>query len=169
MHMVAAKAVCFGLAMTAEFQAYARQTVANARALAEALLSAGVDLVSGGTDTHLVLVDLRRLGITGKDAEAALERAGITVNKNTIPFDPEKPFVTSGVRIGTPALTTRGMGEEEMRLIGRLIARVLKEPGSDAVGGAVRSESAALARSFPLYGDPVAREAAPLSGAAARR
>jgi glycine hydroxymethyltransferase len=170
MHMVAAKAVCFGLAMTDEFKAYARQTVANARALAEALLGAGVDLVSGGTDTHLVLVDLRRLRITGKDAEAALERAGITVNKNTIPFDPEKPFVTSGVRIGTPALTTRGMGEEEMRLIGRLIARVLREPGSESVLTAVRGEAQALGRSFPLYGDPVAREAAPLSsGAAARR
>jgi len=96
MHVVAAKAVCFKLAMTAEFRAYARQIVRNAAALAEALLAADVDLVSGGTDTHLVLVDLRRRGLTGKDTEAALERAGITVNKNAVPFDPQKPFVTSG-------------------------------------------------------------------------
>jgi glycine hydroxymethyltransferase len=169
MHMVAAKAVCFGEAMTAEFKAYARQTVANARALAEALLGAGVDLVSGGTDTHLVLVDLRRHRLTGKDAEAALERAGITVNKNTIPFDPEKPFVTSGVRIGTPALTTRGMGEDEMRQIGRLIARVVGDPGGEATLAAVRAETQALAESFPLYEDPVARAAAATSAAPARR
>ena len=169
MHMVAAKAVCFGEAMTAEFQAYARQTVANARALAEALLGASVDLVSGGTDTHLVLVDLRRHRLTGKDAEAALERAGITVNKNTIPFDPEKPFVTSGVRIGTPALTTRGMGEDEMRQIGRLIARVVGDPGGEATLAAVRAETRALAESFPLYEDPVARAAAATSAAPARR
>jgi glycine hydroxymethyltransferase len=151
MHMIAAKAVCFAEAMTAEFKAYAQQIVKNAAALAEALLAGGVDLVSGGTDTHLVLVDLRRLGITGKDAEAALEEAGITVNKNTIPFDPEKPFVTSGIRIGTPALTTRGMGEEEMRRIGRLIARVLREPASAATIAAVKRETAALASGFPLY------------------
>jgi glycine hydroxymethyltransferase len=169
MHMVAAKAVCFGEAMTAEFKAYAHQTVANARALAEALLGAGVDLVSGGTDTHLVLVDLRRHRLTGKDAEAALERAGITVNKNTIPFDPEKPFVTSGVRIGTPALTTRGMGEEEMRQIGRLIARVVGDPGGEATLNAVRAETQSLAQSFPLYEDPVGRSAAATTAAPARR
>ncbi|HWN81148.1 MAG TPA: serine hydroxymethyltransferase, partial [Candidatus Udaeobacter sp.] len=169
MHMVAAKAVCFGEAMTPEFQAYARQTVANARALAEALLGAGVDLVSGGTDTHLVLVDLRRQRLTGKDAEAALERAGITVNKNTIPFDPEKPFVTSGVRIGTPALTTRGMGEDEMRKIGRLIARVLADPTGESTLAAVRAETHALGQSFPLYEDPVGRTAAAASAAPARR
>jgi glycine hydroxymethyltransferase len=168
MHMVAAKAVCFGEAMTAEFKAYARQTVANARALAEALLGAGVDLVSGGTDTHLVLVDLRRHRLTGKDAEAALERAGITVNKNTIPFDPEKPFVTSGVRIGTPALTTRGMGEDEMRQIGRLIARVVGDPGGEATLAAVKAEARALAESFPLYENPMARAAAATSAAARR-
>jgi glycine hydroxymethyltransferase len=169
MHMVAAKAVCFGEAMTAEFKAYARQTVANARALAEALLGAGVDLVSGGTDTHLVLVDLRRHRLTGKDAEAALERAGITVNKNTIPFDPEKPFVTSGVRIGTPALTTRGMGEDEMRQIGRLIARVVGDPGGESTLAAVRAETQSLAQSFPLYEDPVGRSAAATTAAPARR
>jgi glycine hydroxymethyltransferase len=169
MHMVAAKAVCFGEAMTAEFKAYARQTVANARALAEALLGAGVDLVSGGTDTHLVLVDLRRHRLTGKDAEAALERAGITVNKNTIPFDPEKPFVTSGVRIGTPALTTRGMGEDEMRQIGRLIARVVGDPGGESTLAAVRAETQSLAQSFPLYEDPVGRSATATTAAPARR
>ena len=169
MHMVAAKAVCFGEAMTPEFKTYARQTVANARALAEALLGAGVDLVSGGTDTHLVLVDLRRQRLTGKDAEAALERAGITVNKNTIPFDPEKPFITSGVRIGTPALTTRGMGEDEMRQIGRLIARVLGDPAGESTLAGVRAETRALSQSFPLYEDPVGRSAAATTAAPARR
>ncbi len=159
MHVIAAKAVCFRLAMTAEFRAYARQIVANAKALAESLLAADVDLVSGGTDTHLLLVDLRRRGLTGKDTEAALERAGITVNKNAVPFDPQKPFVTSGVRIGTPALTTRGMREEEMRRIGRLIGRVIAQLGDEATIAQVKGEVAELARSFPLYADPAGAEA----------
>jgi glycine hydroxymethyltransferase len=159
MHMVAAKAVCFKLAMSAEFRAYARQVVKNAQALAEALLAADVDLVSGGTDTHLVLVDLRRRGLTGKDTEAALERAGITVNKNAVPFDPQKPFVTSGVRIGTPALTTRGFGVEEMRQVGRLIGRVIANLGDEGTIAAVRAEVNVLARSFPLYANAGAAEA----------
>ncbi len=159
MHIIAAKAVCFKQAMGEGFRAYARQIVRNAKALAEALLAADVDLVSGGTDTHLVLVDLRRRGLTGKDAEAALERAGITVNKNAVPFDPQKPFVTSGVRIGTPALTTRGFGEEEMRRVGRLIGRVLDHMGDEKTLAAVRGEVQELAQSHPLYAEAAAAEA----------
>jgi glycine hydroxymethyltransferase len=164
MHIIAAKAVCFRQAMTEEFRGYARQIVRNAKALAESLLSEDFDLVSGGTDTHLVLVDLRRRRMTGKDAEAALERAGITVNKNAVPFDPEKPFITSGIRIGTPALTSRGMGEDEMRRISRLIGRVLREPGDERVIAAARAEVAEMCRSFPLYASADAATAGSLAG-----
>ncbi len=163
MHVIAAKAVCFKQAMSAEFRTYARQIVENAKALADALLAADLDLVSGGTDTHLVLVDLRRRGLTGKDVEAALERAGITVNKNAVPFDPQKPFVTSGIRIGTPALTTRGFGTEEMRRVGHLIGRVIANLGDEATITAVRAEVTAMAESFPLYADAGAPEAGRLS------
>ncbi|MDH3198377.1 MAG: serine hydroxymethyltransferase, partial [Candidatus Krumholzibacteria bacterium] len=129
MHVIAAKAVCFKEAMGEEFRAYQRQVVANARALAAGLMARGYDVVTGGTDTHLFLVDLTARGISGKKAEAALERAGITVNKNTVPFDQRSPFVTSGIRVGTPALTTRGMKEPEMERIAELMDRVLADPG----------------------------------------
>ena len=151
MHVIAAKAVAFLEASTQAFKDYQAQIVRNAKALAEALLSEGFDLVSGGTDTHLMLVDLTAKGITGKVAEKALDRAGITVNKNMIPFDTRTPFVTSGIRIGTPAVTSRGLGEPEMKTVARLITRVLAdvedEGEIEAVTGAVRE----LTASFPLY------------------
>src|SRR5690606_25128417 len=125
MHVIAAKAVAFGEALRPEFAAYAAQVVANARVLAETLMAGGLDIVTGGTDTHLMLVDLRPKGVKGNDTEAALGRAHITCNKNGIPFDPEKPTVTSGVRLGTPAGTTRGFGEAEFREVGRMIVEVV--------------------------------------------
>jgi glycine hydroxymethyltransferase len=150
-HVIAAKAVAFGEALTADFRRYARHVVANAQALAAALLDRGYDIVSGGTDTHLMLVDLRPKGLTGKAAEAALGRAAITVNKNTIPDDPQSPFVTSGIRLGTPAVTTRGMGIPEMVRIADLVDRALDAQDEAAVA-AVRGEVLALAAEFPLYG-----------------
>ena len=157
MHVIAAKAVCFAEALKPSFKDYQKQIVANAAALAARLAEGGLRIVSGGTDTHLLLVDLRPFGLTGKVAEKRLEDAGITVNKNTIPFDPEKPFVTSGVRIGTPALTTRGMKEPEMEAIGDMIARVLKNVDDDAVVAAVREEVRELCERFPLYAEMKAR------------
>ena len=133
MHVIAAKAVAFGEALRPSFKLYAKNVVENAKALAETLKSYGLDIVSGGTDTHLMLVDLRRKRLTGKVAEAALGRAHITCNKNGIPFDPEKPFVTSGIRLGTPAGTTRGFGIAEFRLVGALIAEVLDALSAKAV------------------------------------
>jgi glycine hydroxymethyltransferase len=153
MHTIAAKAVCFAEALRPEFKEYQKQIVANAAALAARLADNGLRIVSGGTDTHLMLVDLRPFELTGKVAEKRLEEAGITVNKNTIPFDPEKPFVTSGVRIGTPALTTRGMAEADMEAIGDMIARVLKNVEDDGVLAEVRAEVRALCERFPLYAD----------------
>jgi glycine hydroxymethyltransferase len=152
-HIIAAKAVAFGEALSEDFKEYQRQVLQNAKALAAELQAQGLRIVSGGTDNHLVLVDvfLNGKGITGKEAEKALEAAHITVNKNTIPFDTNKPFVTSGVRLGTPALTTRGMGEEEMRLVARLISEIIHEPQSEEVRGKVRREVAELAARFPLY------------------
>ncbi len=150
MHVIAAKAVCFGEALQPGFATYQRRVVANARTLAETLKQ-GFDLVSGGTDNHLMLVDLRRRSLTGKLAEEALHRARITVNKNAVPNDPQKPWVTSGIRIGTPALTSRGMGEDEMRRIGGWIARVLERPEDLEVGRAVEREVAELAAAFPLF------------------
>ena len=151
MHIIAAKAVAFGEAMTPEFRAYSRQTVANATRLADALIDRGLAIVSGGTDSHLMLVDLRPRSLTGKAAEELLVRAGITVNKNTIPDDPQSPFVTSGIRLGTPALTTRGMGEAEMDRIAELIDMVLT--GKDeATVERVRGLVEELASGFPLYG-----------------
>ncbi|UCC74540.1 MAG: serine hydroxymethyltransferase [Gemmatimonadota bacterium] len=150
-HVIAAKAVALKEAMTDEFKHYSRQVVANAVALAEALAERGYRLVAGGTDTHLLLVDLRDRELTGKDAEEALGRAGITVNKNTVPFETRSPFVTSGIRIGTPALTTRGMREAEMRQIGGWIDQILQAPGDEAVAAGVREEVHALCRAFPLY------------------
>jgi glycine hydroxymethyltransferase len=151
MHIIAAKAVAFKEALSDEFRAYQRQIQLNAVALAEELGALDFRLVTGGTDTHLLLVDLRPKRLTGKVAETALEKAGITVNKNTIPFDPEKPAVTSGIRIGTPAVTTRGMQEEEMRLIGQLIAEVLEDVTDEARQRRVRDKVRELCQQFPLY------------------
>ncbi len=151
MHIIAAKAVAFKLAMENEFKEYAKQIVKNAKALGEALQKRGLRLVTGGTDNHLLLVDLRNLNITGKKAEKVLEEAGITVNKNTIPFDPEKPWVTSGIRLGVPALTTRGMKEDEMKYIGNLIADVLYDPDNEELKKKVKGKVLELCQSFPLY------------------
>jgi glycine hydroxymethyltransferase len=154
MHVIAAKAVAFGEALQPSFRAYAAQVVANARALGDALLERGFVLVSGGTDTHLLLVDLRARGLTGKLVEETLGRAGITVNKNTVPGDPQSPFVTSGVRIGTPALTTRGMREGEMRTIAALIDRAVADRDDATALGRLKHEVLELAEQFPLYGLP---------------
>lgn len=149
-HVIAAKAVAFGQALQPAFREYGAQVIRNAKKLGEVLAQRGYDLVSGGTDTHLILVDLRTKDFSGKDAEEALGRAGIHVNKNTVPGDPRSPFVTSGLRIGTPALTTRGMCEEEMARIGDFIARVLASRDEETVD-AVATEVRELAESFPLY------------------
>ena len=157
MHVIAAKAVAFGEALAPEFKTYARNVVENAKALGEVLAGAGFDLVSGGTDTHLLLVDLRPKTLTGNVAEKALGRAHITVNKNAVPFDPEKPAVTSGVRIGSPAGTTRGFGIAEFQHIGRLMAEVLDglaangEAGNGKIEAKVKEEAVALCRRFPIY------------------
>src|SRR5829696_5238347 len=146
MHVIAAKAGCFKEAMEPAFAAYQKQIVANAQRLAAGLSAAGFRLVSGGTDNHLMLVDVFSKGITGKAAEAALGKAGITVNKNAIPFDQNPPMVASGVRVGTPAVTSRGMREREMDTIAELIARVLASPDDDRALAAVRAEVEALCR-----------------------
>jgi glycine hydroxymethyltransferase len=151
MHIIAAKAVCFKEAMEPSFVAYQKQTLANAQALARSLTSHGYRLVSGGTDNHLMLVDVFSKGVTGKVAEASLGKAGITVNKNAIPFDQNPPMVASGIRVGTPALTTRGMRETEMEQIAALMARVLAAPDDDRVLGMVKTEVEQLCRRFPLY------------------
>jgi len=158
MHVIAAKAVCFGEALSDNFKAYQRRVVENAAALGHALAERDFDLVSGGTDNHLLLVDLRRRNLTGKQAEEALHRASMTTNKNAVPNDPQKPWVTSGIRLGTPALTTRGFGIEEMRLIAGWIARVLERP-DDAVNAAeVGREVQEVAAAFPLFAwEPVLR------------
>ena len=151
MHVIAAKAVCFKQAADPAFVDYQRRVVANAKALAEALAGAGFRIVSGGTDNHLVLLDVFSKGITGKVAEAALNRAAITVNKNAIPFDTNPPMVASGIRLGTPAVTTRGLGVAEMRTVAALISRVLAAPDDAAVGAAVKAEVEQLCQTFPLY------------------
>jgi len=150
-HIIAAKAVAFGEALRPEFKEYQQRILDNAQALAQGLLEGGVRLVAGGTDTHLMLCDLRSKKLTGKVAEAALQRAHITTNKNMIPGDPEKPFVTSGLRLGTPALTTRGMGPAQMRTIAKLIVRVLEAPDDEKVTTSVRGEVTELSQEFPLY------------------
>jgi glycine hydroxymethyltransferase len=154
--VIAAKAVAFGEALQPEFKAYQRQVVDNARVLAESMIEHGFAIVSGGTDTHLMLVDLRPKGLTGKEAEKVLDRAGITVNKNTIPDDPQSPFVTSGIRLGTPALTTRGMGTEEMRRIAGLIAAAL-EQRDEASLARIKAEVEEMTSAFPLYAPTGAR------------
>ena len=158
MHAVAGKAVGLGEALEPEFKAYAKSVVENAKALAAVLQERGLDIVSGGTDTHLMLVDLRPKGLTGDVAEESLERAGITCNKNAIPFDPEKPSVTSGLRLGTPAGTTRGFGVAEFRQIGELICDVMEgltanPQGDQAVEKAVAGKVVELCRRFPIYSD----------------
>ena len=152
MHVIAGKAVAFKEALEPAFKTYQQQVVANAKALAETLVEKGFRIVSGRTESHVMLVDLRSRGITGKDAEAALGRAHITVNKNAIPNDPEKPFVTSGVRVGSPAMTTRGFGTQEARLVGELISDVLDKPNDEAHLAAVRERVDALTARFPVYG-----------------
>ncbi len=156
MHVIAAKAVAFREAQTEAFRDYQQQIVRNARALAEKLGARGWNLVSGGTDTHLVLINLLDTDLTGKMGEEALERAGITVNKNTVPFETRSPFVTSGIRIGTPAITTRGMKEVEMELIGDLIADILERPDDQALTESVRKKVHELCAAFPLYASRLA-------------
>jgi len=153
MHIIAAKAVAMKEALSDEFKAYQSQIVKNAKALADALMAEGFRLVSGGTDNHLMLVDLTDKGLTGKDAGEALDRAGITANKNMIPFDTKTPMVTSGIRMGTPAVTTRGMKEDEMRTIARLIAHILKDIHDEKRILEVKTEVASLCERFPLYAE----------------
>jgi glycine hydroxymethyltransferase len=143
--------VAFREALEPSFAEYCRQVIANAQALAGAMIERGYEVVSGGTDTHLFLVDLRNRDLTGKTAERALDLAGITVNKNTVPGETQSPFVTSGIRVGTPAVTTRGMGESEMRTIAELIDKVLAAPDDESVAGKVRGEVRDLTGGFPLY------------------
>jgi len=157
MHVIAAKAVAFGEALRPGFKDYAAQVVTNARAMADQLMKGGINIVSGGTDNHLMLADLRPKGVTGKATEAALGRAHITCNKNGVPFDPEKPFVTSGIRLGTPAGTTRGFGEAEFRQIADWIVEVVDglaangEEGNTEVEAAVKAKVSALCARFPMY------------------
>jgi glycine hydroxymethyltransferase len=151
MHVIAAKAVALGEALQRDFKVYQERVLENARVLARVLADRGLRIVSGGTDCHMFLVDLRPKGITGKDAEAALGRAHITVNKNAIPNDPEKPFVTSGIRLGSPAITTRGFTEIESEELAHLIADVLSAPDDGATLEKVRASVSALARMFPVY------------------
>jgi glycine hydroxymethyltransferase len=159
MHIIAGKAVAFGEALRPEFKAYQTQVIANAQALADQLMKGGLDIVTGGTDTHVMLVDLRPKGVTGNITDAALGRAHITTNKNGIPFDPEKPTVTSGIRLGTPAGTTRGFGEAEFREIGDLIVEVVDglaangPDGNADVEAAVKTKVSALCARFPIYDD----------------
>ena len=158
MHVIAAKAVAFGEALRPEFKDYSKRVVENARVLAETIKGRGFDIVSGGTDTHVILVDLRPKGLTGYAAERALDRAGMTCNKNGVPGDPEKPTITSGIRIGTPAATTRGFGKEEFRRVGNLISDVLDGLATNPKGNfeserKVRQIVAELCIRFPIYSD----------------
>ncbi len=157
--------MCFGEALSDGFRAYQARVIENAQALARGLMARGFELVSGGTDNHLLLVDLRRRAMTGKTAEEALHRARITVNKNAVPNDPQKPWVTSGIRLGTPALTTRGFGVEEMDLIAGWIARVLEAPNEPGRAHEVEAQVLELCHAYPLFTwEPVARRAARASG-----
>src|SRR5262249_49316360 len=151
-HIIAAKAVCLHEALQPEYKSYIQQVVKNARVLARTINDRGYRIVSGGTDNHLLLVDVFSKGITGKQAEKALENAGITVNKNTIPYDTNSPVVTSGIRLGTPALTTRGMAEDEMKIIGSLICDVLDDIQNQGRQAEVRARVVDLTRGFQLYG-----------------
>lgn len=151
MHVIAAKAVAFGEALQPEFKEYAKQIKANAKALAESLIAEGVEIVSGGTDNHLLLLNVKSLGLTGKVAEHLLDEVAITTNKNTIPYDTESPFVTSGIRVGTAAITTRGFKEEDAKEVGAIIAKVLKNSEDEAVKAEARERVKALTDKFPLY------------------
>ncbi|MGW8256920.1 MAG: serine hydroxymethyltransferase [Thermoguttaceae bacterium] len=153
MHVIAGKAVCFGEALTPVFKQYAQKIIDNAKTLADVLLSGGLHLVSGGTDNHLILVDVTVAGLSGKQAEAALDRCGITVNKNMIPYDQRKPMDPSGIRIGAPALTTRGMGVTEMRSIGAWILQVIKAPDEESMLSRIREQVSELCRNFPVPGE----------------
>lgn len=153
MHIIAAKAVSFGEALTEDFKRYSQQTIDNAKAFADSLLTEGFNLVSGGTDNHLILIDVRNLGLTGKKAEQLLDDVRVTVNKNAIPFDPEKPFVTSGLRMGTPAVTTRGFDEAAMREVAQIIALTLKNPDDKTAHDEARQRVGQLCDSYPLYPD----------------
>ena len=155
MHIIAAKGVCFKEALTDEFKAYQKQIIANAKALADSLLAEGMQLVSGGTDNHLMLLDLRPVGKTGKDVEKQLEAANITSNKNTVPNDPENAFTTSGIRLGSPAMTSRGLKEEDFTLIGKLIAKIVKE-GDEAVED-VKKQVLGICAKYPLYTEDIIR------------
>lgn len=155
MHVIAAKAVAFGEALQPEFKTYCQQIIKNAQTLAHVFLENDFDLVTGGTDTHLLLVDLSKNNLSGKEAEQALERAGMTVNKNTVPGELRSPFVTSGIRVGTPALTTRGMKENEMRLIGKWMIEVLHDPQNESLAEKKRSQIKEFCRKFPLYALPI--------------
>lgn len=150
-HVIAAKAVCFQQAMTPEFVEYQKQTVENAKSLAEELMAGGLFLLTSGTDNHLILVDVSKIGLTGKEAETLLDEVKITVNRNMIPYDERKPWDPSGIRMGTPALTTRGMKEEEMKLIAKLIASVLKNPQDSKIKSKAKSRAEELCRAFPIY------------------
>jgi glycine hydroxymethyltransferase len=151
MHVIAGKAVAFREALAPSFETYGRQVILNAQALARTLTERGYQIISGGTDNHLMLVDLRNKNVTGKDAQEALDEAGITVNKNAVPFDDKSPLITSGIRIGTPALTTRGMGESEMRVIGGMIDEVITHIGEAGVYRSVAGRIEELCLRFPLY------------------
>jgi glycine hydroxymethyltransferase len=151
MHVIAAKAVAFKEALQPGFTAYTQQIIDNAQAMAAAFMERGYDVVSGGTDNHLLLIDLRNKGLTGKKAEDALGEAEITVNKNMVPFDDKSPFVTSGIRVGTPAMTTRGFGEDEFVRVVELIDEVLSDPDNEAVHERVRRDVHTLCERFPLY------------------
>ena len=151
MHVIAAKAVAFGEALQPEFKAYAKQIIANAKVLGDTLVENGLRAVTGGTDNHLLLIDVQGLGITGKDAEHASDEVGITCNKNTIPFETQSPFITSGIRLGSPALTTRGFKEEDFKTVGRVIASVLKAPQDASVAKKARKEVATLCEKYPIY------------------
>ena len=151
MHIIAAKALAFGEALDPEFKIYTQNIINNAKTMADELLSKDYKLISGGTDTHVILIDLTNKNITGKSAEKALEQAGITVNKNMVPFDERSPFITSGMRIGTPAITTRGMGEVEMVQIVELIDEVINDIENETLIANVKSEVKSLCKSFPIY------------------
>lgn len=151
MHIIAGKAVAFKEALSAEFKVYIKQVLENAQCFAEEFTKRGYNLISGGTDTHLVLLDLQNKSVSGKQAEHALDEAGITVNKNMVPFDPKSPFVTSGIRVGSPALTTRGMNTDEVKIIVELIDRVIMNSENQSTISSVKSEVQELCKSFPAY------------------